>query len=112
MMDRSGDLTGHAGALNNLAVAEVLIGRPGQAIGLLEQALALRAIPSLGWQYMLLSGLREMSGETAAAVAALAAARGSFEQLGERRGLTAAADLGRRLGARERSAKRMQSPRP
>jgi hypothetical protein len=61
---------------------------------------------------MLLAGLREMSGEIAAAVAALATARGSFEQLGERRGLAAAADLGRRLGARERSAKRMQSPRP
>jgi tetratricopeptide (TPR) repeat protein len=112
MMDRSGDLTGHAGALNNLAVAEVLTGRPEQAIGLLEQALALRALPSLGWQYMLLAGLRERSGEIAAAAAALAAARGSFEQLGEQRGLTAAADLGRRLAARERSAKRMQSPRP
>jgi tetratricopeptide (TPR) repeat protein len=112
MMDRAGDLTGHAGALNNLAVAEVLTGRPEQAIGLLEQALALRALPSLGWQYMLLSGLRERSGEIAAAVAALAMARGCFELLGERRGLTAAADLGRRLGARERSAKRMQSPRP
>jgi tetratricopeptide (TPR) repeat protein len=112
MMDRSGDLTGHAGALNNLAVAEVLSGRPEQAIGLLEQALALRALPGLGWQYMLLAGLREMSGENAAAVAALATARGCFEQLGERRGLAAAADLGRRLGAGERSAKRMQSPRP
>jgi len=111
MMDRSGDLTGHAGALNNLAVAEVLSGRPEQAIGLLEQALALRAIPRLGWQYMLLAGLREMSGEMAAAVAALAAAQGCFELLGERRGL-AAADLGCRLGAREHSAKRMQSPRP
>ena len=31
ILDRSGDLTGHAGALNNLAVAEVLTGRPGQA---------------------------------------------------------------------------------
>jgi tetratricopeptide (TPR) repeat protein len=112
MLDRSGDLTGHAGALNNLAVAEVLAGRPGQAIGLIERALALRAIPSLGWQYMLLAGLREMSGEIAAAVAALAAARGSFEQLGERRGLAAVAYLGRQLGARQRSAKRMQSPRP
>jgi Tetratricopeptide repeat len=112
MLDRSGDLTGHAGALNNLAVAEVLTGRPGQAIGLIERALALRATPSLGWQYMLLAGLREMSGEIAAAVAALAAARGCFEQLGERRGLMATAGLGRRLGARERSAKRMQSHRP
>jgi len=52
-----------------------------------------------------------MSGEMAAAVAALAAAQGCFELLGERRGL-AAADLGCRLGAREHSAKRMQSPRP
>jgi predicted ATPase/DNA-binding SARP family transcriptional activator len=112
MMDRSGDLTGHAFALNNLAVAEVLTGRPEQAIGLIEQALALRAIPGLGWQYMLLAGLRERSGEIAAAAAALAAARGCFEQLGERRGLAAAADLGRRLAAPERSAKRMQSPGP
>ena len=112
MLDRSGDLTGHVGALNNLAVAEVLTGRPGQAIGLLEQALALRAIPSLGWQYMLLAGLREMSGEIAAAMAALAAARGSFKLIGDRRGLAAAAGLGRRLGAGERSAKRMQSPQP
>jgi predicted ATPase/DNA-binding SARP family transcriptional activator len=99
MLDRSGDLTGHAFALNNLAVAEVLTGCPGQAIGLIERALALRATPGLGWQYMLLAGLREMSGEIAAAVAAVAAARGCFELLGERRGLAAAADLGRRLGA-------------
>ena len=75
MLDRSGDLPGHAGALNNLAVAEVLTGRPGQAIGLIEQALALRATPTVGWQYMLLAGLREMSGEIAAAVAAMAAVR-------------------------------------
>jgi predicted ATPase/DNA-binding SARP family transcriptional activator len=101
MLERSGDRTGHAGALNNLAVAEVLTGCPEQAIGLIECALALRAIPSLGWQYMLLAGLRGMSGQTAAALAALAVARGSFEQLGERRGLDAAADLGRRLGAGE-----------
>ncbi len=101
MLERSGDRTGHAGALNNLAVAEVLAGCPEQAIGLIERALALRAIPSLGWQYMLLAGLRGMSGQTAAALAALAVARGSFEQLGERRGLDAAADLGRRLGAGE-----------
>ena len=112
MLDRSGDLPGHAGALNNLAVAEVLTGRLGQAIGLIERALALRATPSVGWQYMLLAGLREMSGENAAAVAALEGARDCFVQIGERRGLAAAADLGRRLGAPERSAKRMQSPRP
>jgi tetratricopeptide (TPR) repeat protein len=112
MLDRSGDRPGHAGALNNLAAAEVLTGRPGQAVGLIERAMALRATPSVGWQYMLLAGLREMSGEIAAAVAALAAARGCFEQIGERRGLAAAAGLGRRLDARERGAKRMQSPRP
>jgi hypothetical protein len=47
-----------------------------------------------------LAGLRETSGEIAAAVAALEAARGCFEKIGERRGLVAAADLGRRLGAR------------
>jgi predicted ATPase/DNA-binding SARP family transcriptional activator len=112
MLDRSGDLPGHAGALNNLAVAEVLTGRPEQAIDLIEQALALRATPSVGWQYMLLAGLRERSGEIAPAVAALAAARDRFEQIGERRGLAAAAGLGRRLDARQRSAKRAQSPRP
>jgi predicted ATPase/DNA-binding SARP family transcriptional activator len=122
MLERSGDLTGQAGALNNLAVAEVLAGRREQAAGLIEQALALRAIPSLGWQYMLLASLRAASGETAAAATALAAARGSFEQLGERRGLAAAAGLSRRLGAPEHSApehsapepgaKRLQSPRP
>jgi predicted ATPase/DNA-binding SARP family transcriptional activator len=112
ILDRSGDLPGHAGALNNLAVAEVLTGCPEQAIALIDRALALRATPSVGWQYMLLAGLREMSGEIAAAEAALATARGCFEQNGERRGLAAAADLDRRLGARERSAKSMQSPRP
>jgi tetratricopeptide (TPR) repeat protein len=112
MLDRSGDLPGYAGALNNLAVAEVFTGHTGQAIDLIERGLALRAGPGLGWQYMLLAGLREKSWEIAAAVAALAGARGCFERVSERRGLAAAADLGRRLGARERSAKRMQSPRP
>ena len=62
MLDWSGDLPGHAGALNNLAVAEVLAGRPAQAIALIERGLALRATPSVGWQYMLLACLREMSG--------------------------------------------------
>jgi Tetratricopeptide repeat len=112
MLDRSGDLPGHAGALNNLAVAEVLTGRPAQAIGLIERALALRATPGVGWQYMLLAGLREISGENAAAAAALAGARECFEQIDERRGLAAVADLGGRLGAPQRSAKGMQSPRP
>lgn len=116
VLDRSGDLPGHAGALNNLAVVEVLAGCPGKAIDAIERALALRAVPdahrSVGWQYMLLAGLREMSGEIVAAVAALAAARAGFERIGERRGLAAAADLGRRLGAAGRSAKQMQSPRP
>jgi predicted ATPase len=112
MLDRSGDLTGHAWALNNLAVAEVLTGRLEQATGLIERGLALRATPGVGWQYMLLAGLRQKSGEIAAATAALAAARDCFAQLDERRGLAAAADLGRRLGAGERGAKRMQSPRP
>jgi predicted ATPase/DNA-binding SARP family transcriptional activator len=114
VLDRSGDLPGHAGALNNLAAVEVLTGRREQAIALIERGLALRATPSLGWQYMLLAGLRERAGEVAAAVAALGAARGCFELSGERRGLAAAAGLGRRLGAdeREHGAKQMQSPRP
>ena len=89
-------------------VARFLVdGAPDAYERLIEQLLVLRATPGLGWQYMLLAGLREMSGEMAAAVAAVATARGCFEQADDRRGLAAVADLDRRLAGR--SAKRTQS---
>ena len=116
MLERSGDLPGHAGALSNLAVVEILAGRPVQAIDAVERALALRAVPdthrSVGWQYTLLAGLREMSGERAAAAAALTAARACFQRIGERRGLAAVAPRGRRSASgRDRRAKRVQTRR-
>jgi predicted ATPase/DNA-binding SARP family transcriptional activator len=114
-LERSGDLPGHAGALSNLAVVEVLAGRPVQAIDAVERALALRAVPdthrSVGWQYTLLAGLHEISGQRAAAAAALTAARACFERIGEQRGLAVAAALGRRSApGQDRRAKRVQSP--
>ena len=114
ILDRSGDLPGHHGALNNLAVVEILSGHPAQAIDALERALAL-GIPnthrSVGWQYTLLAGLRETSGDDAAATA-LTVARECFQRIGERRGLDAVAGIDRRLGAAgRRHVKRMQSPR-
>ena len=82
ILDRSGDIPGHHGALNNLAIAEILSGHPAQAIDALERALAL-GIPdthrSVGWQYMLLAGLRQRSGNQAAA-SALTAARECFQR--------------------------------
>jgi predicted ATPase/DNA-binding SARP family transcriptional activator len=114
ILDRSADIPGHHGALNNLAVVEILGGRPAQATDALERALAL-GVPdtqrSFGWQHTLLAGLRERSGDPAAAAAALTAARECFQRIGERQGLGAIADLDRRLGAAGRGrAKRVQSP--
>jgi predicted ATPase/DNA-binding SARP family transcriptional activator/transcriptional regulator with XRE-family HTH domain len=116
VLDRSGDLPGHHGALNNLAVAEILSGRPAQAIDALERSIALSgflgAHRSVGWQYTLLAGLQQQSGNRAAA-AALRAAQECFEQIGERRGLDAVAGLDRRSGpAGPGRAKRVQSLRP
>jgi tetratricopeptide (TPR) repeat protein len=114
ILDRSADIPGHHGALNNLAVVEILGGRPAQATDALERAIAL-GVPdtqrSSGWQYILLAGLRQRSGDPAGATAALTAARECFQRIGERRGLGAVADLDRRLGAAGRGrAKRVQSP--
>jgi tetratricopeptide (TPR) repeat protein len=114
ILDRSTDIPGHHGALNNLAVVEILGGRPAQATDALERAIAL-GVPdtqrSSGWQYILLAGLRQRSGDPAGATAALTAARECFQRIGERRGLGAVADLDRRLGAAGRGrAKRVQSP--
>jgi len=78
---RSATCARNAGTCSAVAAIPLL---PGNASGRPRtcgrksptSALALRATPGVGWQYMLLAGLREMSGEIAAAEAALAAARG------------------------------------
>jgi predicted ATPase len=99
VLDRSGDVPGHHGALNNLAVAEALSGRPAHAIEALERSLTVAgeygAARSVAWQYTLLAALRQRSGDRAAAGAARTAARERFQQIGERRGLDAIADLDR-----------------
>ncbi len=117
MLERSGDLPGDHGALNNLAIVEVLAGCPARAIDAAERALALRAVPdthrSVGWQYALLAGLREASGQRAAAAAALVAARACFRRIGEQRGLAAVAARSRPAASgRDSGAKRVQSRRP
>jgi predicted ATPase/DNA-binding SARP family transcriptional activator len=114
ILDRSADAPGHHAALNNLAVVEILGGSPAQATDALERSLA-QGIPetqrSFGWQHTLLAGLRQRSGDPAAATAALTAARECFQRIGELRGLSAVADLDHRLSAAGRGrAKRMQSP--
>jgi predicted ATPase/DNA-binding SARP family transcriptional activator len=116
ILDQSADLPGHHGALNNLAVVEILGGRPAQATDALERSLA-QGIPetqrSVGWQHALLASLRGISGDPAAATAALTGARECFQRIGERRGLAAVADLDRRVSAAGRGrVKRVQSPRP
>ena len=104
VLDRSGDLPGHHGALNNLAVAEALSGRPAQAIEALERSLTVGGgfgvQRSVSWQYTLLAAWRQRSGDKAAADAALTAARERFRQIGERRGLDAIAGLDRQGAAR------------
>ena len=117
VLDRSGDLPGHHGALNNLAVAEALSGRPAQAVAALERSLAVGGgfgvQRSVAWQYMLLAVLRQRSGDRATADAALTAAREQFQQIGERRGLDAIAELDRqRAVAGGGRVKPLQSPRP
>ena len=117
VLDRSGDIPGHHGALNNLAVAEALSGRPAQAIDAIERSLTVcdgfGAARSVGWQYTLLAGLRQRSGDRAAADAALTAARERFQQIGERRGLDAIAGLDRQgAAAGGGRVKPVQSPRP
>ncbi len=102
MLDGSGDLPGRLGALDNVAAVEVLAGEPRRAMDAVETGLSLAAVPashrSVGWQHVLLAGLRERVGELAAAAAELDAAVAVFEQVGERQGLAAARDLQARLG--------------
>ena len=109
LLDGSGDLPGQFGALDNLAAVEVLSGGLGKAVDAVEAALSLAAVPashrSVGWQHLLLAGLRERASDRPAAAAELDAAVGVFEHIGERRGLAAAHRLHDRLGG----AKRMQS---
>jgi tetratricopeptide (TPR) repeat protein len=116
VLDRSGDMPGHHGALNNLAVVEYLSGRPAQAVDALQRSLALGGLlgiqRSVGWQYGLLAGLLQRTGDRAAA-SSFAAARDYFRQIGEQRGLDAVAGLSQRMaGGRLSNVKRMQSPRP
>ena len=117
VLDRSGDLPGHHGALNNLAVAEALSGRPAQAIEALERSLTVGGgfgvQRSVSWQYTLLAAWRQRSGDKAAADAALTVARERFRQIGERRGLDAIAGLDRQgAAAGSGQVKPVQSPRP
>jgi tetratricopeptide (TPR) repeat protein len=117
VLDRSGDLPGHHGALSNLAVAEALSGRPAQAIEALERSLTVGGgfgvQRSVSWQYAMLAALRQQSGNRAAADAALTAARECFQEIGERRGLDAIAGLERRGAvAGGGRAKPVQSLRP
>ena len=91
MLDRSGDRPGQSGALNNLAAIEIISGRYQQAVQTVERLLALRAVPdfhrSVGWQHLLLAQLRERTGDSVGAEAALRAAAAVFGRIGERRGL-------------------------
>ncbi len=88
MLESSGDLPGLHGALNNRAVVEVLSGRPADAAELLEQALALGAVPethrSIGWQHLLLAGLRARAGDAVRAGAEARAALRVLRRVGER----------------------------
>ena len=117
VLDRSGDLPGHHGALNNLAVAEALSGRPAQAIEVLERSLAVAGgygVAALGQLAVRdARGLAPKVGDLAAAGAALTAARECFQEIGERRGLDAIAGLERRGAvAGDGRAKPVQSLRP
>jgi tetratricopeptide (TPR) repeat protein len=117
VLDRSGDLPGYHGALDNLAVAEALSGRSAQAMDALERSLTVGGRfgvqRSVSWQYTLLAAWRRRSGDRAAADAALTAARERFRQIGERRGLDAIVGLDRQAAAAGNGrAKPVQSLRP
>jgi predicted ATPase/DNA-binding SARP family transcriptional activator len=93
MLDRSGDRPGLSGALDNVAAIEIIAGRYGQAVQTVERLLALRAVPdlhrSVGWNHLLLAQLRERTGDSVGAEAALRAATTVFGRIGELRGLAA-----------------------
>jgi hypothetical protein len=93
MLDRSGDRAGLYGALNDVAVIEVMSGRYGQAIQTVERLLALRSVPDLhrtiGWLHLMLAQLRDRTGDSIGAQAALHVATAVFGQIGERHGLAA-----------------------
>jgi tetratricopeptide (TPR) repeat protein len=100
MLDRSGDRPGLCGALNNLAAIEIITGRHRQAVHTVERLLGLRAVPdlhrSIGWQRLLLAQLRERTGDSVGAEAALRAARAVFDRIGDRQGLAVADTVARR----------------
>jgi tetratricopeptide (TPR) repeat protein len=93
MLDRSGDRPGLSGAFDNVAAIEIIAGRYGQAVQTVERLLALRAVPdlhrSVGWNHLLLAQLRERTGDSVGAEAALRAATTVFGRIGELRGLAA-----------------------
>jgi tetratricopeptide (TPR) repeat protein len=93
MLDRSGDRPGLTGALVNVAAIEIIAGRYDQAVKTVERLLALRAVPdlhrSVGWNHLLLAQLRERTGDSVGAEAALHAATAVFDRIGELRGLAA-----------------------
>ncbi len=93
MLDRSGDRPGLTGALVNVAAIEIIAGRYDQAVKTVERLLALRAVPdlhrSVGWNHLLLAQLRERTGDSVGAEAALHAATAVFDRIGELRGLEA-----------------------
>jgi predicted ATPase/DNA-binding SARP family transcriptional activator len=93
ILDRSGDRTGLTASLNTLAVIEIISGQYGHAVQAVEKLLSLRAVPdfhrSIGWSHLLLAQLRERTGDSVGANAALRAATTVFRRIGERQGLAA-----------------------
>jgi hypothetical protein len=100
MLDHSGDQAGRMSALMNLAAIEVISGRYQQAAQTIEGLLALRAVPdlhrSVGWEHLMLAQLRERTGDSVGAEAALRAARAVFLRIGDRQGLAVADGIARR----------------
>jgi Flp pilus assembly protein TadD len=95
MLHRSGDRPGLSAALNNLAVIEIISGQYGRAVQVVEKLLSLRAVPdfhrSIGWSHLLLAQLRERTGDSVGAEAAVRAAATVFRRIGEQQGLAAVA---------------------
>jgi tetratricopeptide (TPR) repeat protein len=97
ILDRSGDRPGLTASLINLAAIEIISGQYGRAIQAIEKLLSMRAVPdfhrSVGWSHLLLAQLRERTGDSVGAEAALRAATAVFRRIGERQGLAAIDDL-------------------
>lgn len=100
ILDQSGDQAGRMSALMNLAAIEVISARYQQAVHTVERLLALRKLPdlhrSVGWEHLMLAQLRERTGDSVGAEAALRAARAVFLSIGDRQGLGVVDAVGRR----------------